>query len=51
MSEEVKLVKDTDELEMTLQALEYENNRMNRKSLDDFFDSTRNKWRIPIGEA
>jgi putative hydrolase of HD superfamily len=50
-TEEAKLVKDMDKLEMTLQALEYEQDGKNEKSLDGFFDSTRGKWRTPIGEA
>jgi putative hydrolase of HD superfamily len=48
---EAKLVKDMDKLEMILQALEYENDGENKKSLDGFFDSTRGKWRTSIGEA
>jgi len=51
VSEEAKLVKDMDKLEMILQALEYENDGTNRKSLDGFFDSTRNKWRTAVGES
>jgi putative hydrolase of HD superfamily len=39
-----------DKLEMILQALEYENDGENKKSLDGFFDSTRGKWRTEIGE-
>jgi putative hydrolase of HD superfamily len=50
-TEEAKLVKDMDKLEMILQALEYENDGENKKSLDGFFDSTRGKWRTSIGEA
>jgi putative hydrolase of HD superfamily len=50
-TEEAKLVKDMDKLEMTLQALEYEQDGKNQKSLDGFFDSTRGKWRTSIGEA
>ena len=50
-SNEAKLVKDMDKLEMILQALEYENDGQNKKSLDGFFDSTRGKWRTSIGEA
>jgi putative hydrolase of HD superfamily len=50
-SNEARLVKDMDKLEMILQALEYENDGQNGKSLDGFFDSTRGKWRTPIGEA
>jgi len=48
---EAKLVKDMDKLEMILQALEYETDGKNEESLDGFFDSTRNKWRTPIGKA
>ncbi|KAL3925321.1 MAG: hypothetical protein SGARI_005864 [Bacillariaceae sp.] len=48
---EAKLVKDMDKLEMTLQALEYEQDGKNRKSLDGFFDSTKGKWRTTIGES
>lgn len=48
---EAKLVKDIDKLEMILQALEYEQDGKNGKSLDGFFDGTRGKWRTPIGEA
>jgi putative hydrolase of HD superfamily len=50
-TEEAKLVKDMDKLEMILQALEYETDGENKKSLDGFFDSTRGKWRTSIGEA
>jgi putative hydrolases of HD superfamily len=48
---EALLVKDMDKLEMILQALEYENDGRNGKSLDGFFDGTRNKWRTDIGKA
>jgi len=48
---EAKLVKDMDKLEMILQALEYESDGENEESLDGFFDSTRGKWRTPIGAA
>lgn len=48
---EAKLVKDMDKLEMILQALEYETDGKNEESLDGFFDSTRGKWRTPIGKA
>ena len=51
VTEEAKLVKDMDKLEMILQALEYETDGKNQKSLDGFFDGTRGKWRTPIGEA
>eukprot|EP00980_Cylindrotheca_fusiformis_P012160 scaffold2939_cov123-Cylindrotheca_fusiformis.AAC.4 len=50
-TEEARLVKDMDKLEMILQALEYETDGENKKSLDGFFDSTRGKWRTSIGEA
>lgn len=50
-SMEAKLVKDMDKLEMILQALEYEQDGKNQKSLDGFFDSTRDKWRTEIGRA
>ena len=50
-TDEAKLVKDMDKLEMILQALEYEQDGENKKSLDGFFDSTRGKWRTKIGEA
>ena len=49
-TDEAKLVKDLDKLEMTLQALEYEGDGKNGKSLDGFFDSTRGKWRTKLGE-
>jgi putative hydrolases of HD superfamily len=48
---EAKLVKDMDKLEMILQALEYEQDGKNDKSLDGFFDGTRENWKTPIGEA
>jgi len=51
VTEEAKLVKDMDKLEMILQALEYETDGKNKKSLDGFFDGTRGKWKTPIGEA
>jgi len=51
VTNEAKLVKDLDKLEMILQALEYENDGKNKKSLDGFFDSTRDKWKTPIGKA
>ena len=49
-SNEAKLVKDLDKLEMIMQALEYETDGENGKSLDGFFDSTRGKWRTKLGE-
>ena len=48
---EAKLVKDMDKLEMILQALEYEQDGKNEKSLDGFFDTTRDQWKTPIGRA
>jgi len=48
-TEEAKLVKDLDKLEMILQAQEYEEDGDNGKSLDGFFDSTRGKWRTEMG--
>jgi putative hydrolase of HD superfamily len=51
VTEEAKLVKDLDKLEMILQALEYETDGKNGKSLDGFFDGTRGKWRTSIGQA
>ena len=48
-SMEAKLCKDLDKLEMILQALEYEKDGENKKSLDGFFDSTRGKWRTELG--
>eukprot|EP00977_Amphora_coffeiformis_P027694 scaffold34634_cov171-Amphora_coffeaeformis.AAC.3 len=48
-SMEAKLCKDLDKLEMILQALEYEKDGKNKKSLDGFFDSTRGKWRTELG--
>jgi len=50
VTEEAKLVKDMDKLEMILQALEYEEDGENKRSLDGFFDSTRGKWRTKIGQ-
>ena len=50
-STEAKLCKDLDKLEMILQALEYEKDGKNKKSLDGFFDSTRGKWRTDLGAA
>ena len=48
-SNEAKLVKDLDKLEMIIQGLEYELDGQNKKSLDGFFDSTRDKWRTSLG--
>jgi putative hydrolase of HD superfamily len=50
-TEEAKLVKDMDKLEMILQAQEYEMDGANGKSLDQFFASTRGKWKTDIGES
>lgn len=50
-TEEAKLVKDMDKLEMILQAQEYEQDGENKKPLDGFFDSTQGKWRTAVGEA
>ena len=50
-TEEARLVKDMDKLEMILQAQEYEVDGSNGKSLDQFFTSTRGKWRTSIGES
>jgi putative hydrolases of HD superfamily len=50
-SEEAKLVKDMDKLEMILQAQEYEADEKNGKSLDQFFTSTRGKWKTSIGKS
>lgn len=47
-TEEAKLVKDFDKLEMILQASEYENQQ--QVSLQSFFDSTAGKWRTELGE-
>ncbi|KAJ3329564.1 HD domain-containing protein 2 [Gonapodya sp. JEL0774] len=44
-TEEAKLVKDLDKFEMIVQALEYE--RAHRLPLDQFFTSTRGKFRHP----
>ena len=50
-TEEARLVKDLDKLEMILQAQEYESDGGNGKSLDQFFTSTRGKWRTKLGES
>jgi putative hydrolase of HD superfamily len=51
ITEEAKLLKDLDKIEMILQALEYEKDGENEKSLDQFFTSTEGKWRTEIGKA
>jgi len=48
---EAKLIKDMDKLEMILQAQEYEHDGKNIRSLDGFFDGTRNKWLTCVGRA
>lgn len=48
-SEEAKLVKDFDKLEMILQATEYE--QAQGKVLQQFFDSTASKWRTDLGRS
>jgi putative hydrolase of HD superfamily len=49
VTNEAKLVKDLDKLEMILQAQEYEEDGGNGKSLDQFFTSTRGKWNTEMG--
>ena len=50
-TEEAKLLKDLDKIEMILQAQEYEAEGSHEKSLDQFFTSTEGKWRTDIGRA
>ncbi len=50
-TEEAKLLKDLDKLEMILQAQEYEAEGSHEQSLDQFFTSTEGKWRTEIGKA
>ena len=50
-TEEAKLLKDLDKIEMILQAQEYEAEGSHEKSLDQFFTSTEGKWRTEIGRA
>jgi putative hydrolase of HD superfamily len=50
-TEEAKLLKDLDKIEMILQAQEYEEDGDHEKSLDQFFSSTEGKWRTEIGKA
>jgi len=50
-TEEAKLLKDLDKIEMILQAQEYEAEGRSEKSLDQFFTSTEGKWRTEIGRA
>ena len=49
-TEEAKLLKDLDKIEMILQAQEYEAEGSHEKSLDQFFTSTEGKWRTEIGK-
>lgn len=51
VTEEAKLLKDLDKLEMILQAQEYEAEGSHEQSLDQFFNSTEGKWRTEIGKA
>ena len=50
-TEEAKLLKDLDKIEMILQAQEYEEEGSHEQSLDQFFRSTKGKWRTEIGKA
>jgi len=50
-TEEAKLLKDLDKIEMILQAQEYEAEGSHELSLDQFFSSTEGKWRTEIGKA
>ncbi|KAL7474266.1 hypothetical protein ACHAW6_000246 [Cyclotella cf. meneghiniana] len=50
-TEEARLLKDLDKIEMILQAQEYEAEGSHDKSLDQFFTSTNGKWRTDIGRA
>lgn len=50
-TEEARLLKDLDKIEMILQAQEYEAEGNHEKSLDQFFSSTEGKWRTEIGRA
>ncbi|KAI9917156.1 hypothetical protein PsorP6_012362 [Peronosclerospora sorghi] len=49
VTEEAKIVKDFDKFEMILQADEYE--RAQNVSLDDFFQSTKDKFRTPLVQS
>lgn len=46
-TDEAKLCKDFDKIEMILQAFEYESSQ--GKELQEFFDSTAGKWRTSLG--
>jgi len=50
-TDEAKLLKDLDKIEMILQAQEYEAEGSHKESLDEFFTSTEGKWRTEIGKA
>ncbi|KAL7530850.1 hypothetical protein ACHAWF_005267 [Thalassiosira exigua] len=50
-TEEARLLKDLDKIEMIMQAQEYEAEGNHEKSLDQFFSSTEGKWRTEIGKA
>lgn len=51
ITNESRLVKDLDKIEMILQAQEYEAEGDHDTSLDGFFDGTDGKWRTEIGRA
>ncbi|CAI9787432.1 unnamed protein product [Fraxinus pennsylvanica] len=48
-TQEAKIVKDFDKVEMILQALEYENDQ--GKDLEEFFQSTAGKFQTELGKA
>lgn len=50
-TEEARLLKDLDKIEMILQAQEYEAEGSHEESLDQFFTSTEGKWRTATGKA
>ena len=50
-TEEAKLLKDLDKIEMILQAQEYEAEGSHDRSLEQFFTSTEGKFRTEIGKA
>jgi putative hydrolase of HD superfamily len=50
-TEEARLLKDLDKIEMILQAQEYEAEGSHDKTLDQFFTSTEGKWKTEIGKA
>ena len=50
-TEEAKLLKDLDKIEMILQAQEYEAEGRHEKCLDQFFTSTEGKWRTEIAKT